>query len=55
MSIIKEDGFKEVSLTVDVTNTAAVKIYEKLGFVIKETRESEYGLGEDRYYMECKI
>lgn len=52
MRIIEEDGFEEVSLTVDVENKPAVRVYEKLGFVIKEIRESEYGVGEDRYYME---
>lgn len=54
MNIIDKDGFDEICLTVDVSNTPAVKVYEKLGFEIKETREAEYGKGEDRYYMEWR-
>lgn len=46
------DGFKKVCLTVSIKNTAAVTLYEKQGFNILETRHSEFGIGEDRYYME---
>jgi ribosomal protein S18 acetylase RimI-like enzyme len=51
-SILKNDGFSVVCLTVSVKNLPAVKLYEKEGFEIKETRYSEFGVGEDRYYME---
>jgi ribosomal protein S18 acetylase RimI-like enzyme len=53
--IIKQDGFHKVCLTVSVENKAAVKLYEKLGFTIKETRFDEFGVGENRYYMEYLI
>ncbi|MFC3884065.1 GNAT family N-acetyltransferase [Bacillus songklensis] len=53
--ILKKDGFKKACLTVSMKNTAAVKVYEKVGFEVKETRLNEFGAGEDRYYMECII
>lgn len=53
--ILKHDGFRKVCLTVSTKNKAAVKLYEKLGFVIKETRLDEFGEGENRYYMEYLI
>ncbi|MFB3170226.1 GNAT family N-acetyltransferase [Neobacillus sp. 179-C4.2 HS] len=53
--ILKQDGFRKVCLTVSTKNKAAVKLYEKLGFVIKETRLDEFGEGENRYYMEFLI
>ncbi|KON89756.1 GNAT family acetyltransferase [Sporosarcina globispora] len=53
--ILKQDGFHKVCLTVSTKNKAAVKLYEKLGFVIKETRFDEFGEGESRYYMEYFI
>ncbi|WP_374722226.1 GNAT family N-acetyltransferase [Peribacillus tepidiphilus] len=54
-SILKNDGFSYICLTVNVKNIPAVKLYEKEGFEIKETRYSEFGVGEDRYYMERKL
>lgn len=53
--ILKQDGFRKVCLTVSTENKAAVKLYEKLGFAIKETRFDEFGEGEHRYYMESSI
>lgn len=53
--ILKQEGFHKVCLTVSIKNEAAVKLYEKLGFVIKETRFDEFGEGENRYYMEYFI
>lgn len=55
LPILKKDGFKKVCLTVSTKNTAAVKLYEKIGFTVKGTRANEFGPGEDRYYMECSI
>ncbi|MBS4193097.1 GNAT family N-acetyltransferase [Bacillus sp. FJAT-49705] len=54
-SILKQDGFEKVCLTVNIENKPAVKLYEKLGFVVKETRFDEFGEGEHRYYMEYLI
>ena len=53
--ILKQDGFQKVCLTVNVENKSAVKLYEKMGFAIKETRFDEFGKGENRYYMEYAI
>ncbi|WP_026694023.1 GNAT family N-acetyltransferase [Peribacillus kribbensis] len=50
-SVLRGDGFKEVCLTVSINNIAAVELYKKAGYEIKETRHSEFGAGEDRYYM----
>ncbi|MDF2636183.1 MAG: GCN5-related N-acetyltransferase [Pelosinus sp.] len=47
-----QDHIKEIELTVDANNVAAVTVYEKkLGFVIAELRENEYGEGENRLVM----
>ncbi|MEH6904690.1 GNAT family N-acetyltransferase [Neobacillus drentensis] len=53
--ILKQDGFQKVCLTVNVENKSAVRLYEKMGFAIKETRFDEFGEGENRYYMEYSI
>lgn len=51
-----EQGFKSVTLTVDVNNIAAIKLYkDKLGFEIVEHRKDEYGKGHDRYIMELDL
>jgi len=48
-----EQGYEKLSLTVDVENKPAIKLYkDKIGFKIIEFHENEYGEGEDRYYME---
>lgn len=48
---MQQDGFTKSCLTVKPSNLAAVKLYEKLGYHIEETRVAEYGEGSDRYYM----
>lgn len=55
LPLLKKDGFKKVCLTVSFSNTAAVKLYENLGFSIKEIRKDEFGEGEDRLYMEAGL
>lgn len=48
-----EQGYKKMSLTVDVNNEPAIHLYrDKLGFKIIEFNENEYGEGQDRFYME---
>lgn len=53
--LLLRDRFQEVCLTVNPTNTAAVKLYERVGFAIAEMRSSEYGEGSDRYFMVRKL
>ncbi|MDD4780903.1 MAG: GNAT family N-acetyltransferase [Tissierellia bacterium] len=48
---IEEQGFKRMSLTVDIENEPAVRLYEKIGFRILETSVDEYGKSHDRYIM----
>jgi ribosomal protein S18 acetylase RimI-like enzyme len=55
LNILKADGFQKVSLTVSEANTAAVKLYKNLGFMVKEFRYGEFGAGEDRLYMEISL
>jgi len=45
----------QVSLTVDVNNSAAIGLYRKFGFSIAEERKNLYGEGRDRYVMELKL
>lgn len=50
-SLIEQD-FKFLSLTVDVDNPPAIRLYQdKMGFEIAEYRKDEYGEGHDRYIM----
>lgn len=47
-----EQGFKRMSLTVDVNNKPAIRVYrDKLGFEIVESKRHEYGEGEHRHLM----
>lgn len=49
---LKEQGFKKVSLTVDIENEPAIRLYkDKVGFKIVKTSENEYGEGHHRYIM----
>lgn len=56
LEALKEENVDEVELTVDPENKGAIKLYvEKLGFMVKETRVSEYGAGEDRVVMTLSL
>jgi len=47
-----EQDFKKMSLTVDVENVSAIKLYkDKMGFEIDSFNKDEYGEGHDRYIM----
>jgi ribosomal-protein-alanine N-acetyltransferase len=48
-------GIHQVSLTVDVNNSAAMGLYRKFGFSIAEERTNLYGEGRDRYVMELEL
>ncbi|UCG37582.1 MAG: ribosomal protein S18-alanine N-acetyltransferase [Candidatus Bathyarchaeota archaeon] len=45
----------ECFLEVRVSNTAAINLYEKLGFRIVRTKRSYYANGEDAYLMSRKL
>lgn len=55
IALLCKDGFSNVTLTVNVENKAAIALYERCGFVIKETRSDEFGVGEDRYCMMLEL
>lgn len=55
LSLIKEEGFRRMSLTVDTTNVPAIALYKKHGFSIADERRDLYGLGKDRYIMELGV
>lgn len=48
---INEQGFKRMSLTVDVENEPAIKLYERIGFKTVELSKDEYGKSHHRYIM----
>lgn len=53
---LRDQGFKRVSLTVDIDNEPAIRLYcDKLGFQIVELRKNEYGPGNHRYIMELEL
>lgn len=55
-SRLSQENIQEVELTVDPKNVAAVTVYEKkLGFIIEELRENEYGEGENRLVMKLSL
>lgn len=47
-----EQGFKSMSLTVDVDNEPAIRLYRGIGFQPREYSRNEYGKGHNRYIME---
>lgn len=60
LKVIGEDlidqNFERMSLTVDVENASAIKLYkDKVGFDEVLTRKDEYGKGEDRFFMELDL
>lgn len=44
-------GFDRVALTVTPANTAAVRLYERLGFVVEAEEANYFGAGERRWRM----
>lgn len=56
MNTLSEEGIESIELTVDPGNKPAIEVYQrKLGFVILETRNDEYGQGIHRLVMEKKL
>ncbi len=53
---LKQQGFHKMSLTVDVSNEPAIRLYkDKLGFEIIKFSKDEYGKGHDRYIMRLDL
>lgn len=52
ISIAREKGAEVLLLEVRASNTAAITLYEKLGFVRTGVRPGYYGEGEDAVLME---
>ncbi|MGL5279277.1 MAG: GNAT family N-acetyltransferase [Cetobacterium sp.] len=48
---LRELDMEKIYLTVDPTNTVAIDMYKKAGYVIEELQKDEYGKGIDRYLM----
>lgn len=49
---MEDQGFSKMSLTVDVENKPAIRLYkDKIGFNIDHFSKDEYGEGHDRYIM----
>ena len=43
LELAKEKGYAEIALGVNCDNTAALALYQKLGFTVYETAEDDYG------------
>ncbi|MEM1947890.1 MAG: N-acetyltransferase [Candidatus Caldarchaeum sp.] len=54
-ALTHEYGCEEAYLEVRVTNTPAILLYKKIGFVIKEVQKRYYADGEDAYLMVLKL
>ena len=53
---LSKDNIEEVELTMDPNNLAAVKLYKsKLGFLVTDFRDDEYGEGERRLVMKRNL
>lgn len=53
---LSKETIEEVELTVDPDNVAAVKLYEgKLGFLVTDFKQDEYGEGEGRLVMKLSL
>lgn len=51
-----EQGFERLTLTVDVENDPAIKLYrDKIGFDAVLLRKNEYGEGQHRFIMELDL
>lgn len=56
MNSLSDEGIERIELTVDPGNKPAIEVYQrKLGFVILETRNDEYGQGIHRLVMEKNL
>ncbi|MDD1777955.1 MAG: ribosomal protein S18-alanine N-acetyltransferase [Candidatus Helarchaeota archaeon] len=53
ISELKKRGVSTFELEVRISNIIALKMYEKFGFKIKDTKRRYYNDGEDAYLMIC--
>lgn len=51
----REIGIESISLTVDPSNEAGIKLYEQKGYEKTEFQKDEYGTGIDRFLMSKKF
>lgn len=51
LEYFRRNHVKTVELQVNVHNSFAIKVYEKLGFRIKRTLRGYYSSGKDAYLM----
>ncbi|RUO19962.1 GNAT family N-acetyltransferase [Aliidiomarina iranensis] len=54
LSHLTDQGFSTIYLSVAPTNTGALKLYQKLGFVVLEQKDNYLGAGEHRLIMRYK-
>jgi len=54
LDIAEKNGYMEVFLEVDVTNTAAISLYKSLGFRTVDTLKGYYA-SSDAYYMKLDL
>lgn len=52
---LMDQGFSKMSLTVDVENEPAIRLYKHIGFNPVEYSPNEYGEGHKRYIMEWNM
>lgn len=55
IDILKNDGFREIELTVNPSNEAADRLYKNFGFKRVGLRKNEYGRGVDRDLMRLEL
>lgn len=56
LRLLRADGVREVLLTVSPANTAAILLYENLGFTAEESvRKDYFGPGADRLIMSLRL
>lgn len=55
INILKDEGFKELELTVESDNKSAVSLYKQFGFKKVGLRKDEYGRGINRDLMRLEL
>lgn len=55
LKILKEKGFKKITLEVGVNNKAAQKLYRSKGFIMDKTLHNYYKSGDDAFHLVRKL